>query len=133
MPEPEEMQRWELILPTEENGFSLFAKELEDNPKVLFHATPKRYFDSIANSGFCSAAELGTGELSSVSYAKRSSSCLAHIGNGVKEDYVIFAVEFDSLAQQGIKDNPSDIHVNRKEIQPHILGYCEIPEGFRIS
>lgn len=127
------MQRWELIRPTEENGFCLFAKDLEDNPKVLFHATPKRHFDSIANSGFLSAVELGSGELSSVSYAKRSSSCLARIGNGVKEDYVVFAVEFDSLEQQGIKDNPSDIHVYRNEIQPRILGYCEILKGFRVS
>jgi len=127
------MQRWDLNLPTEENGFCLFAKELEDDPKVFFHATPKRNFDSIANLGFRAAAELGSGELCSVSYAKRSSSCLAHIGNDVKEDYVIFAVEFDSLAQQGIKDNPSDIHVYKSEIQPRILRYCEIPEGFRVS
>jgi len=133
MPVSKEIQRWELISPTEENRFCLFEQALEDNPLVLFHATPKRHFDSIANSGFRSAAELGSGELSSVSYAKRSSSCLAHIGNGVKEAYVVLAVEFDTLQQQGIKDNPSDIHVYKSEIQPHILGYCEIPEGFRVS
>lgn len=127
------MQRWELILPTEENGFCLFAQNIEDNPNVLFHITPKRHFNSIANSGFCSAAELGSGQLCSVSYAKRSSSCLAHIGNGVKEDYVVFAVEFDTLQQQGIKENQSDIHVYRNEIQPRILGYSDIPEGFRVS
>jgi hypothetical protein len=133
MPAPKEMQRWELILPTEENGFCLFAQGLEDNPMVLFHATPKRHFGSIASSGFRSAAELGTGKLNSVSYAKRSSSCLAHFGNNVNEDYVVFAVEFDTLQQQGIKDNPSDIHVYRSEIQPRILGYCEILRGFRVS
>jgi hypothetical protein len=133
MQETKEMQRWELILPTEENSFCLFKQALEDNPLVLFHATPKRNFDSIANSGFRSAAELSSGELSSVSYAKRSASCLVHIGNDVKEAYVVFAVEFDTLQKPGIKDNPSDIHVYKSEIQPHILGYCEIPEGFRVS
>lgn len=132
-PVSKEMQRWELITPTEENSFCLFEQALEDNPLVLFHATPKRHFHSITKSGFRSATELGLAELSSVSYAKRSSSCLAHIGNDVKEAYVVFAVEFDTLQQQGIKDNPSDIHVYKSEIQPHILGYCEIPEGFRVS
>lgn len=127
------MEMWELISPTEENSFCLFEQALEDNPLVLFHATPKRHFDSIANSGFRSAAELGSGELSSVSYAKRSSSCLTHIRNDVKEAYVVFAVKFDTLQQQGIQDNPSDIHVYKREIQPYILGYCEIPKGFRVS
>lgn len=133
MPVPREMQRWELILPTEENRFCLFAQGLEDSPMVLFHATPKRHFDSIASLGFRSAAELSSGELNSVSYAKRSSSCLAHIGNDVQEDYVVFAVEFDTLQQLGIKENSSDIHVYRSEIQPRLLGYCEIPKGFRVS
>lgn len=130
---PKEMRKWELILPTEKNEFCLFAQNIEDNPTVFFHVTPKRHFDSIVSSGFRSAAELRSGELNSVSYAKRSSICLAHIGNDVKENYVVFAVEFDTLQQLGIKDNSLDIHVYKSEIQPRILGYCEIPEGFRIS
>ena len=128
-----EIQRWQLVSPTEDNEFCLFAQSLEDNPLVLFHATPKRHFDSITSSGFRAAAELGCGKLSSVSYAKRSSSCLTHIGNEVKEDYVVFAVEFDTLQQQGVEENLSDIHVYIKEIQPRILGYCEISKGFRVS
>lgn len=127
------MQRFELIEPTEENGFCLFARELEENLMVLFHATPKRHFHSITESGFRSANELGSGELTSVSYAKQSSGCLAHIGNGVREDYIVFVVQFDSLEQQGIIVNLSDIHVYGSEIQPQILGYCEIPAGFRVS
>jgi len=130
---PEEIQRWELVIPTEKNGFCLFSQELEENPVVLFHATPKRHFDSILASGFRSAVDLGVGSLTSVSYAKRSSSCLAHVGNEVPEDYVVFAVRFDNLQQQGIKENLSDIHVYKPELQPHILGYCELKRGFRVA
>ena len=127
------LKKLDLTPPTENNSYCLFPRILEENPLVLFHATPKRHFEAIVISGFRSAAELGLGVLNAVSYAKQSSSCLAHIGNEVREDYVVFAVEFDTLQQQGIADNFSDIHVYKPEIQPDVLGYCEIPKGFRIS
>lgn len=127
-----ELPRWEPVPPSEQNGYSLFSQELETDPLVLFHATPKRHLNSIAASGFRSAAALGVGTLPSVSYAKRSSSCLAHVGNQVQEDYVVFAVRFQTLQQQGVADNASDIHVYKPEIQPQILGYCELQKGFRV-
>lgn len=129
----EELKCWAPVTPTEENGFCLFSQELETNPLVLFHATPKRHFNSIVTSGFRSANELRVGILTSVSYAHKSSSCLAHIGNEVTEDYVVFAVLFTTLKQNGIVENISDIHVCRPEIQPHILGYCELKNGFRVQ
>jgi hypothetical protein len=127
------MKRLELVPPTESNSYCVFSQILEEKSLVLFHATPKRHIEAIANSGFRSAHDLGLGELRSVSYAKRSSSCLAHIGRDVQEDYVIFAVEFGTLQQDGIVENFPDIHVYRSEIQPEILGYCEIPKGFHYS
>jgi hypothetical protein len=123
------MQRWDLVVPTEQNRFCLFAEEFETNPLVLFHATPKRHFNSIVTLGFRSAADLGVGTLTSVSYARQSSSCLAHLGNEVQEDYVVFAVSFDTLQALGIVENASDIHVYKLEIQPKIL---EVPPEFRL-
>jgi len=127
-----EIQKWELILPTEVNGFCLFEHKLENDDLVFFHATPKRYFDSIISTGFRSAAETGNGTLTSVSYAKRSTGCLAHIGNKLNEDYIVFAVKFDPVQQKCFVNNPSDIHIFKREIQPHILGYCELPKGFHV-
>ena len=126
------MHKWNLIEPNENNGYCMFPPCLESNPMVFFHITPKRNLASITSSGFRSASDLGTGMLESVSFAKMSSTCLAHIGSVIEEDYVVFAVEFDSLHQQsGIKINQCDIHVYSCGIQPRILGYCEIPKGFR--
>lgn len=130
---PKEVEMWERVTPTEENGFCIFPQSLEDNPLIFFHATLKQNLEAIIISGFRSAAELGLGGLTSVSYAKRSSSCLAYIGKEAREDYVVFAVEFDALQQQGVKENISDIHVYKSEIQPGILGYCKVPKGFRVS
>ncbi|MFO0873169.1 MAG: hypothetical protein U0575_04255 [Phycisphaerales bacterium] len=130
---PHRLEKWQPLPPTEHNRFCVFCQDLEADPLVLFHASPKRHFDAIATSGFRSAAALGHGELTSVSYAKNSSSCLAHIGNPVPEDYVVLAVRFDTLALKGIVENTSDIHVYDAALQPRILGYCELPKGFRVS
>lgn len=127
-----EIPKWDLLTPNEENGYCLFQQELENDPLVFFHATPKRNFSSIISNGFRSAASLVTGELSSVSYAKQSSGCLAHIGNPSAEDLVVFAVKFEDLSRQGIRVNPFDIHMYQ-DIQPVILGYCEIPNGYRVT
>jgi hypothetical protein len=133
VPQYEEIPEWKMVLPTEENGFRFFAQELEDDSLVLFHVTPSKNFDSIVHSGFRSALSMKVGPLSSVSYAKRSSSCLAHMGNEAQEDCVIFAVRFESLEQQGISNNQSDIHVDDENLQPRILGYCRVPQGFRAT
>jgi hypothetical protein len=117
-------------MPTEANGFCMFAEELETDPLVFFHATPLPNRSSIITSGFQSAASLGVGELQSVSYAKKSSACLAHLDCNVSEDYAVFAVRFQSLDRVAI--NQSDIHVYDQSIQPQILGYCVLNAGFRV-
>ena len=125
--------KYEFVTPSEENSYCIFKSELEENPLVLFHLTPKRNFESIISKGFRSAAELKTGEIESVSYAKRSSGCFANKGNQMIEDVVVFAVEFDTLDKAEIMVNCSDILVYNKDIQPAILGYCELQSGFKIS
>lgn len=127
------LQKWQPVSPTEHNGFCIFSQDLEEDPLVFFHTTPKRHLDAIATVGFRSAAALGTGTLTSVSYAKKSSACLAHIGNPATDDHVVFAVRFDSLDQKGLVVNISDIHVYDDALQPRILGYCELPNGFRLQ
>lgn len=123
------MKKFKLIIPSEHNGYSLFPSELEDNPTILFHGTSAKKFDSILKIGFKSAFYLGTGDLKSVSYAKESSSCLNHISIGLDQQSVVFAVEFSTLNQPYIRNNPSDIHVFR-DLQPKILGYVLIPKNF---
>jgi len=132
MAQSEKIQKFDLIVPAEENGYCIFQKELEENPLVFFHLTPSRNFNSIVLKGFLSAKELGIGDLTSVAYAKRSSSCFANKGNIATEDLIVFAVKFNNLNQKGIKDNPSDIFVYLKEVQPTILGYCDIHKGYRL-
>jgi len=121
---------WDVIVPTEANGYCMFAEDLENDPLVLFHATPLRHRSSIVTNGFQSAASLGVGELQSVSYAKKSSACLAHLGCNISEDYAVFAVRFQSLDRVAV--NQSDIHVYDQSIQPTILGYCVLKAGFRV-
>ena len=122
--------QWDPVPPTEANENCLFKQELEDDPLVLFHVSPAHNLCPIASHGFRSAAEIGTGVLTSVSYSKSSKSWNTITGYPAKQDFVIFAVRFDTLDQPGIKVNPSDIHVYRQEIQPTILGYCEIPIAY---
>ena len=126
------LQKFELVTPTELNSYCVFERKLEDDPLVLFHLTPKSNYDSITENGFLSAASLGTGDLPSVSYAKQSSGCFANKGVIAEEDLVIFAVRFETLEQEGVAVNLSDIHVCKDEIQPVILGYCEVPKGYTI-
>ena len=119
------VQEFEFSSPSEANGYHLFPSELEDDRRVLFHATPKRNLESILNEGFRARPPLN-----SVSYAKSSTGCLAHLfagGKSLSEEVVVVVVRFESLAQQGIQENISDIHVYKSEIQPAIIGYCTIP------
>ena len=97
---------------------------------MFFHATPLRFKEPILEGGFRSAHTLGVGQLQSVSFAKKSSACLAHLGCRVDEDYVIFAVSFNTM--RGVQDNLSDIHLYDESNQPEILGYCVLNAGFRV-
>lgn len=121
---------WDVIVPTEANGYCMFRGELENDSHVFFHATPLRHKSSIVANGFKSAAILGVGQLKSVSYAMKSSACLAHLGCAVSEDYAVFAVRFQSLDRVVV--NQSDIHVYDQTIQPQILGFCVLKAGFRV-
>ena len=126
------MEFWDVIEPTEENGYCLFIDELENDPLVFFHAAPLRHKISIVEKGFHSAAILGVGELQSVSYATKSSGCLAHLGCNFSEDYAVFAVKFQPQELDRVVVNSSDIHVYDQTIQPQILGHCVLNAGFNV-
>lgn len=122
------VQEFEFPWPNEEKGYRLFPAELEDDDLVLFHATPKQNFHAILKMGFQVRPPL-----ESVSYAKSSVYCMAHLFTGrqsLSEEAVVIAVRFESLAQPGITENLSDIHVYRPEIQPIILVHCTIPVAY---
>lgn len=128
-----ECVKLESIQPTEENHYSLFQEALEQDPQVFFHTTAKRNLEAIANQGFKSSLDLGSGQLASVSYTKKSSSCLAHIGTEITDEFVVLAVRFETLDATKIVVNMSDIHVFSADILPSIIGYCDIPKGFMYS
>jgi RNA:NAD 2'-phosphotransferase (TPT1/KptA family) len=123
------MKKYDMIHPTESNHYCLFSRKFEDDPNILFHATKKENLAPISQNGFQSADNLGTGDLQSVSYAYKSSACLAHLNGSFEQDIVVFAVRFKNLQEHGIVSNQSDIHVY-SDVQPEILRYCEIPQGF---
>jgi hypothetical protein len=111
--------------PNEEKGYHLFPPELENDALVLFHTTPKSNLQAISKGGFKASLPL-----ESVSYAKSSVYCLTHLFTNqrvLSEEAVVIAVRFDTLKQQGITENLSDIHVYKLEIQPKIIGCCTIP------
>lgn len=110
---------------------ALFEDNLERDPLVLFHVSPARNLQSILKNGFRSAAELGVGTLTSVSYSKKSEAWSVLTGYPTDDDYVVFAVRFQSLSEPGITVNVSDINVYRPDIQPEILGFLELPAGYR--
>lgn len=110
-----EIKSYQLITPTENNGYCVFEQCMEDDDQVFFHMTPAENKDAIIKNGFCSSKELGSGELISVSYAKRSSGCFANLGTYLKSEFVIFAVRFEQNTLKKVVDNTSDIRIfNRK-------------------
>ena len=122
------MQKFDFLWPNEEKGYELFPLELENDPLVLFHGTLERNLHPILEYGFKAFPPLD-----SVSYAKSSIYSLTHIFNNqhvLTEVAVVIAVRFETLEQQGIKNNLSDIHVFKHEIQPKIIGYCTLPINY---
>jgi hypothetical protein len=126
--------------PNSNIGYSLFPNTLEDDPNILFHGTSIENLDLIVNEGFKSGAELDGGtdpnfKLDSISFAMKSNQCLGHVcqhrDKGNLGDYVVFAVEFDSIDLPGIKVNPSDVHVYDKNIKPIIIGYTVVPNDYK--
>ena len=126
------MQKFELLHPCEENDYHAFDLFFENDPLVLFHMTPKTNLHSIEMHGFKSGKALGIGENDSVSYAKRSKGCFAHKGTHFLEDQVIIAAKFDTLDKDRVKIDIDDVYVYDINIQPSILGYCELPKGYKI-
>lgn len=103
----------------------LFPPELENDPLIFFHGTHRKNLEPILKEGFKAFPPTD-----SVSYAKSSVYSLTHIfmkQEVLTEEAVVIVVRFDTLKQQGIKENFSDIHVYKPEIQPAIIGYCIVP------
>lgn len=134
------MIEYQFPWPNEEKGYNLFPQNLEENENILFHGTFMRNFDSICKNGFLSADVIGKGtnpnfKLQSVSYAKNSSQCLAHVcdlrNSSEDKAVLVFMVQFESISQSRIHVNISDIHVYDPAIQPKIIGYCVVPEEYR--
>lgn len=119
------MRVYTFTKPNELNEYQLFDDELENDPLTLFHTTPIENLKPILDAGF--AAKKG---LDSVSYAKKSSSCLAHRGAPVNVDHAVLVVKFESTNVMGIRNNSSDIHVFDNKIQPIIMGYCIVPKDY---
>ena len=122
------MREFEFPWPDEEKGYQLFPLELENDPLVLFHGTFQRNLQPILEHGF-KAFHPQT----SVSYAKSSIYSLTHLfikQQTLTEEAVVIAVRFETLEQQGIKNNHSDIHVYKHETQPTIIGYCTVPINY---
>ncbi len=121
--------KYEFPWPDEHSGYELFPNLLESDPLVLFHATAKSNFEPIAKEGFKAYSPL-----TSVSYAKSSAYCLAHLRGKIlplQEDYIVIAVRFETLETPGIQVNLSDINVYRPELQPTIIGYCVVPHEYQ--
>jgi hypothetical protein len=111
-------------------GYCLFPAELEDNPLIVFHATPVENEAAILKEGF-KADPKGVSKLQSVSFAKRSVGALTHAmgrrGNDAV-DWVIFAVRYQSFAN--IKENTIDIHDYKLDPAPEIIGRCLVPASY---
>lgn len=127
-----EIITFELIPPTEENQYCVFESSFEDDQNIFFHMTLAENMESIITNGFYSAYELKSGDLTSVSYAKRSSGCFANLASRVKSEYVIFAVKFHPDVLMEVVVNSSDIQVHKPYLQPEILGIVRIPLGFML-
>ena len=122
------MREYDFPWPNEEKGYQLFPLELENDPLVLFHGTLQKNLNPILKDGFKAFPPK-----TSVSYAKSSTYSLTHLFTNQRtltEDAVVIAVRFETLEQQGIQNNLSDIHVNKHEIQPTIIGYCTVPINY---
>lgn len=128
-----EIKTDKLTWPDEANGYCVFDSQLEDDEQIFFHMTPAKNIEGIINKGFLSAKELDLGDVSSVSYCKRSSGCFANLGCKFDTDFVIFAVVFDCDQLNQVTNNLSDINVYHKNIQPKILRIINIPAGFSFT
>lgn len=115
------------------NDYCVFPSELENDPCVLFHATPSENFAEICSEGFKIPVVLAPTGLASVSFAKRSVGALSHAMMRRKSspgEYVVFAVRYKSLDYHHISNNISDIHDYKLDPAPQIIGFCRIPLSY---
>lgn len=129
------ISKYEMPEDLEATAYCLFPQALEDDPLVLFHATPMKNFVAIDADGFKIPNPGGApgGGLESVSFAKRSSASLTHAVTKRQTcpgDYCVFAVRYEKLDRPGIADNTSDIHDYTLEPPPQVIGYCIIPATY---
>lgn len=124
------MLKVEFILPTEEKEYNFFNEEYEKDPTIAFHCTPSKNFESICRDGFKSAKKLNNGSstLSSISFAKNSSQCLSYMGKPIKNDFYVFAVQFDPNLSS-LKTTDLYIYIDDNCDQPIILSYCYVSKG----
>ena len=124
-----------LVNPTNGNEYCAFEKYLEDDASVFFHMTNAVNMGSIVEKGFMSSQQLNATGLGSVSYAKKNSSCFAHLGNSSDKDLVIFAVRFDlsEIGNANTKEDASTLLVFSNDLQPEILGYVALPYGYELK
>jgi hypothetical protein len=114
--------------------YCVFPVELENCSLVLFHATPAQNFEAIKSDGFKSAASLGTGNLTSVSFAKRSSGALNRamtMRANQPGAYCIFAVRYETLERECLMNNISDIHDYSLDPPPELIGRCIVPADYQ--
>jgi len=89
----------------------VFPAELEDDPLVLFYATPAENREAILSEGFRIPDPTGMKGLPSVSFDKRSSGALHHAVDMRRTKpgaYSIFAARYETHERKGLDDNPID-------------------------
>jgi hypothetical protein len=113
----------------EQANYCLFPDQLEDDDLVLFHGTLAESIAAILSEGFKSAAKLGTGCLTSVTFAYKSREALTHMQN-LGGDRVIVAARYGTLDRSSISKNTTDIHDYTLDPAPTVIGYCRVPSDY---
>jgi hypothetical protein len=115
-------------------GYCVFDKALEDDPLVLFHATPLYNFDNIIKHGFMPGIATGKSDLKSVSFAYKSSSVIELAMQrraGYREEYCIFAVRYRADVLSRTRGALWCIHDDSLTPPPEIIGYCIVPTNYQ--
>ena len=89
-------------------------------------------FENIKKQGFQPKAD---GELSSISFAKKSSLALSYAcaaRNNLSPKGIIIMVDISNIRQECIVDQNFGIHLSPK-FQPKIIGYCLVPENYKFK
>lgn len=112
----------------EENNCQQFLDEIENNEHIFFHGTAEVNFENIKKQGFQPKTD---GELSSISFAKKSSLALSYAcaaRNDLSPKGIIIVVDISKIKQECIVEQSFGIHLSSK-FQPEIIAYCLVPEN----